>query len=101
MKAALVCVICLVLAAHAAPMLHNANVSIYKIGYPAAEECGQEVGVQQSNLNPHYFFPIHFGGFKVGNCSEAGYAVFDRNTTVTMKPFPGVTHNLTFELWKK
>ena len=27
-----------------------------------------EPNVVKSNLNPHYFFPIHFGGFHVGTC---------------------------------
>merc|ERR1712086_576332 len=77
------------------------NVTIFKRDYPVPGDCGEERGVEQSNFNPHYFFPIHFGGFTVGNCSSAGYSEFDRIDYVDMKPFPGVSHNLTFYLFKK
>ena len=59
----------------------------------------QENNVTKSNLNPHYFFPIHFGGFKEGECKQAGYSKFDRTEHVVMNPFPGVSHNLTFNLY--
>ena len=58
-----------------------------------------EENIEKSNLNPHYFFPVHFGHFGVGKCADAGYGVFKRNTTVAMNPFPGIHHNLTFELY--
>jgi len=77
------------------------NVSIYKVGYPDEGFCGEEINVEDSNLNPHYFFPIHFGGFKVGNCAGAGYSAFKDNQIVAMNPFPGVEHNLTFQIWAK
>ena len=77
------------------------NVSIYKVDYPEKGACGQEANVEKSNLNPHYFFPVHFGGFKVGECRDAGYSRFEMNVTVAMHPFPGVHHNLTFEIWGK
>ena len=54
----------------------------------------------RSDLNPHYFFPVTFGGFKVGTCAAAGYGTFDRTETVEMHPLPGVSHNLTFALYK-
>jgi hypothetical protein len=80
---------------------NNNSVSIYKVGYPTKGSCGEETSVEQSNLNPHYFFPVHFGGFKVGACSEAGYSRFIKNEVVAMHPFPGVHHNLTFQIWNK
>jgi len=76
-------------------------VSIYKVDYPDAGACGEEINIEASNLNPHYFFPIHFGGFKIGNCADAGYSIFKKNQTVDMHPFPGVSHNLTFQVWDK
>jgi len=77
------------------------NVTIYKVDYPVQGSCGQEVNVLNSNFNPHYFFPIHFGGFAVGSCSTIGYNNFVRNQTVAMNPVPGVHHNLTFQIWSK
>merc|ERR1711957_764216 len=76
-------------------------VSIFKVGYPIETSCGQEPHVEKSLLNPHYFFPIKFGGFKEGLCADVGYSVFERNDTVAMNPFPGIHHNLTFELYNQ
>lgn len=76
-----------------------AQVSIYKIDYPDAGYCGEESNVTQSNLNPHYFFPIHFGGFHEGDCADAGYGRYLRTETVAMHPVPGVHHNLTFDVY--
>jgi len=77
------------------------NVSIYKVGYPDKSACGEEINVEDSNFNPHYFFPIHFGGFKVGSCTDEGFSAFKGNQTVEMHPVPGVSHNLTFQIWAK
>jgi len=78
-----------------------ANVSIYKIDYPVKGACGEEINIEASNWNPHYFFPIHFGGFKIGTCDAVGYQKFLHNQTVEMNPVPGITHNLTFQIWGK
>jgi len=84
----------------AAPLLSDAPlVSIYKFDYPETDSCGEEVNVKASNLNPHYFFPMHFGGFKVGHCADEGYPIYKRNETVEMHPVPWVHHNLTFQIW--
>jgi hypothetical protein len=72
----------------------------WQVGYPEKAECGQEDNVTKSDLNPHYFFPVTFGGFKVGTCAQAGFGVFDRSEVVAMHPFPGVSHNLTFDLYR-
>jgi len=77
------------------------KVSIYKVGYPLKESCGEEIDVEASDLNPHYFFPIHLGGFKVGECKDAGFPSFEKNMTVAMHPVPGISHNLTFQIWDK
>merc|ERR1711998_816322 len=67
----------------------TADVSIYKVGYPVQGLCGQEDNVTKSNLNPHYFFPIHFGGFGEGQCADVGYGAFRYDKRVGMSPFPG------------
>eukprot|EP00930_Biecheleria_cincta_P003705 TRINITY_DN10462_c0_g1_i1.p1 TRINITY_DN10462_c0_g1~~TRINITY_DN10462_c0_g1_i1.p1 ORF type:complete len:154 (-),score=31.72 TRINITY_DN10462_c0_g1_i1:64-525(-) len=76
-------------------------VSIYKIGFPETGLCGQEANVTKSNLNPHYFFPMNFGGFKEGLCADAGYSLYQETRVVDMHPVPGVHHNLTFQLYAK
>eukprot|EP00933_Yihiella_yeosuensis_P060188 TRINITY_DN6235_c0_g1_i1.p1 TRINITY_DN6235_c0_g1~~TRINITY_DN6235_c0_g1_i1.p1 ORF type:complete len:218 (-),score=37.86 TRINITY_DN6235_c0_g1_i1:51-704(-) len=77
------------------------QVSIFKIGFPEEDDCGQEKNVTKSNLNPHYFFPMHFGGFSEGLCSDVGYSVYKYSEEVTMHPVPFIHHNLTFQIWAK
>merc|ERR1719316_2295834 len=77
------------------------SVTIHKVNYPVEGLCGQETNVTKSNSNPHYFFPIHFGGFVEGACANAGYPLFQGNKVVEMHPVPGVHHNLTFELYAR
>jgi len=73
--------------------------SIYKVDYPEVGFCGEESNVTKSNLNPHYFFPMKFGGFAEGNCSDLGYTRYNRSEQVEMHPVPWVKHNLTFDLY--
>jgi len=77
------------------------NVTIFKVGYPETSLCGQEDNVSKSSFNPHYFFPVHFGGFQEGQCSDAGYNRFVIEEEVEMHPFPFVKHNLTFKLFSR
>lgn len=66
--------------------------SIYKFDYPDKGFCGQESNVTKSWLNPHWLFPMIFGGFKEGHCSDVGYTKFTRTAHVIMHG-----HNLTFD----
>jgi pimeloyl-ACP methyl ester carboxylesterase len=77
------------------------SVSIHKVDYPEVGFCGEEHNVTRSQLNPHYFFPMHFGGFDEGPCSNDGYSVFVKEVVVAMHPVPWVHHNLTFFLYSK
>ena len=65
------------------------------MGYPEAYECGEETNITKSLTNPHYFFPITFGGFKEGTCADAGYPIFDRSEVVDMHPLPGTVPTST------
>lgn len=73
--------------------------SIYKVDYPEKGACGLERNVTKSRLNPHWLFPMTFGGFTEGTCADVGFTQYEKTETVAMNPFPGVHHNLTFEIY--
>lgn len=75
------------------------EANIYKVDYPEKGFCGLERNVTKSKMNPHWFFPMTFGGFSEGDCSDVGYTRYVRTEDVDMHPVPGVHHNLTFELY--
>lgn len=75
------------------------TATIYKVDYPETGFCGQESNVTKSRLNPHWFFPMTFGGFKEGNCSDVGFTRYKSTEVKEMHPVPGVYHNLTFDIY--
>jgi predicted dienelactone hydrolase len=74
-------------------------ISIHKVDYPEPGLCGEEHNVTKSRLNPHWLFPMAFGGFREGRCSDIGYTMYVEKRVVHMNPFPGVHHDLTFYLY--
>jgi len=73
--------------------------TIYKVDYPEKGFCGLETNVTKSKLNPHWIFPMTFGGFKEGECSDVGYTKYVKTEVVEMHPVPWVHHNLTFDIY--
>jgi len=75
--------------------------SIYKNDYPVEGSCGEEIGVEKSFTNPHWFFPMTFGNFHEGKCADIGYSKFKESQVVEMHPVPWVHHNLTFDIYEQ
>lgn len=75
------------------------TTTIFKVDYPEKGSCGLERNVSKSRLNPHWVFPMVFGGFSEGTCADVGYSRYEKTETVAMHPVPGVHHNLTFEIY--
>lgn len=75
--------------------------SIFKEDYPVEGSCGEEVDVEKSLANPHWFFPMTFGGFTEGKCADIGYSKYKESQVVAMNPVPWVHHNLTFNIYDK
>jgi len=74
--------------------------TIYKVDYPEKGLCGEEINVTKSKSNPHWLFPMYFGGFSEGTCSDVGFTKFKEKRVVDMHPVPFVHHNLTFYLYE-
>eukprot|EP00929_Paragymnodinium_shiwhaense_P039155 TRINITY_DN20590_c0_g1_i5.p1 TRINITY_DN20590_c0_g1~~TRINITY_DN20590_c0_g1_i5.p1 ORF type:complete len:412 (+),score=90.19 TRINITY_DN20590_c0_g1_i5:72-1238(+) len=87
--------------AHGAQSVAEEKVIIHKVDYPEAGLCGQEENVTKSNLNPHWFFPMTFGGFHEGPCSEAGFSRYVHSEKIDMHPLPFVHHTLTFDIYER
>lgn len=82
-----------------AAVSHAKTTSIYKVDFPDKGFCGLETNVTKSKLNPHWIFPMTFGGFTEGNCSDVGFTKYVKTEVVEMHPVPGVHHNLTFDVY--
>lgn len=82
-----------------APAALAETTSIYKVDYPEKGLCGEEVNVTKSELNPHWLFPMTFGGFREGNCSDVGYPKYVKTEKIEMHPIPGVHHSLLFDIY--
>jgi len=80
-------------------VVHAEVTSIFKNDYPEDGTCGEEINIEKSWKNPHWLFPMVFGGFTEGKCADIGYSKFIRSEVVEMNPVPFVHHNLTFNIY--
>ena len=53
-------------------LVDDTNVTIHKLNYPQAGDCGQ---FDMPSKEAH--FPVTFGGFKNGNCATDGFTIAD------------------------
>jgi predicted dienelactone hydrolase len=82
-------------------VVHAEVTSIFKEDYPVEGFCGEEIGIEKSWKNPHWLFPMTFGGFTEGKCADIGYSKFKEEQVVAMHPVPWVHHNLTFNIYEQ
>lgn len=80
---------------------HAELTSIFKEDYPQEGICGEEINVEKSWKNPHWLFPMTFGGFTEGKCADIGYSKWKGEQIVAMHPVPWVHHNLTFNIYER